>query len=166
MLVGCLSIETFKNPTQICQEKKAGDTEGRNWYDSSHNCKVPGIDFFLSEGEVQKLCWHSVLDWASSEFSAFTSLCAVISTSMPEKGRVQWKPENRVLLALAGPTQDTRPTVNQWPQHGPCTCPHLQSLGLRMCWGVEEEPPQSQSRVWLLARRGSGCWVTKHKNVL
>ena len=157
MLVGCLSIETFKNPTQICQEKKAGDTEGRNWYDSSHNCKVPGIDFFLSEGEVQKLCWHSVLDWASSEFSAFTSLCAVISTSMPEKGRVQWKPENRVLLALAaytGHTANSEPVATAWTLHMPPPAISWATYVLGGWGGASSKPKQSMAaskkREWML----------------
>lgn len=149
MLVGCLSIETFKNPTQIAQEKKAGDTEGRDWYDRSHNCKVPGIDLFLSEGEVQKLCWHSVLDWAPSEFSAFTSL----SNQHP----CQRKGGSRKNLRTksSGPWLGLHRThgqqrTSQWPWCRPCTCPHLESLGLHVCVG-------GVWRSFLKAKAECGC---------
>lgn len=65
-------------------------------------------------------------------------------------------------MVPGGPTQDMWPTVNQ-PEDSAWAL-HMFLLGISWATSVGGgQLPQSQSKVWLPARRGNGCWMAKHK---
>lgn len=71
MLARCIYIESFQNPTQKAQEKKAGIRDGE--IDRFCICKVPGVDSFLSE------VWFKFRNIARTHFWIWLLLSWVLS---------------------------------------------------------------------------------------